>query len=57
MDDGLREQFLKNPSTIALRELARERKMKTLRERALELAAKGRTTIDEVLRETQTDSH
>jgi type IV pilus assembly protein PilB len=57
MDDGLREQFLKNPSTIALRELARERKMKTLRERALELAATGRTTIDEVLRETQTDSH
>lgn len=57
MDEGLREQFLKNPSTIALRELARERKMKTLRERALELAATGRTTIDEVLRETQTDSH
>jgi type IV pilus assembly protein PilB len=57
MDDALREQFLQNPSTIALRELARERKMKTLRERALELAAVGRTTIDEVLRETQTDRY
>ncbi|MCH2100628.1 MAG: Flp pilus assembly complex ATPase component TadA [Planctomycetes bacterium] len=57
MDDELRDQFLQNPSTIALRELARERKMKTLRERALELAATGRTTLDEVLRETQTESY
>lgn len=57
MDEALREQFLGNPSTIALRELARERKMKTLRERALELAASGQTTLDEVLRETQTDNY
>ena len=55
MDDALREQFLRNPSTIALRELARERKMMTLRERAIELALSGKTTLDEVLRETQVD--
>jgi type IV pilus assembly protein PilB len=55
MDDALREQFLRNPSTIALRELARERKMMTLRERAIELALTGKTTLDEVLRETQVD--
>ncbi len=55
MDDALREQFLRNPSTIALRELARERKMMTLRERAIELALTGQTTLDEVLRETQVD--
>ncbi|MBC8404326.1 MAG: Flp pilus assembly complex ATPase component TadA [Planctomycetes bacterium] len=56
MDDALREQFLRNPSTIALRELARERKMMTLRERAIELALNGKTTLDEVLRETQVDN-
>lgn len=55
MDDALREQFLRNPSTIALRELARERKMMTLRERAIQLALSGKTTLDEVLRETQVD--
>ncbi len=52
MDEVLRDQFLRNPSTIALRQLARERNMKTLRQRALALAAVGRTTLDEVLRET-----
>jgi type IV pilus assembly protein PilB len=56
MDDTLRGQFLENPSTIALRALARERKMKTLRERALELASSGQTTLDEVVRETQVDN-
>jgi type IV pilus assembly protein PilB len=56
LDDALREQFLRNPSTIVLRELARERKMKTLRERAIELALSGKTTLDEVLRETQVDN-
>lgn len=55
LDENLKEQFLHNPSTLALRELARERKMKTLHERAMELAAAGKTTLDEVIRETQKD--
>jgi type IV pilus assembly protein PilB len=56
MDDTLRGQFLENPSTIALRGLARERKMRTLRERAIELALSGQTTLEEVVRETQVDN-
>ena len=55
MDSALKEQFLENPSTLLLRELARERKMKTLRERGIELAREGRTTLEEVLRGTQGD--
>ena len=52
MDDVIRDQFLQDPSTVALRRLARQRKMRTLRERGLELVAAGRSTLDEVLRET-----
>lgn len=52
MDDAIRDQFLQDPSTVALRRLARERKMRSLRDRGVELAAAGRTTLDEVLRET-----
>jgi type II secretory ATPase GspE/PulE/Tfp pilus assembly ATPase PilB-like protein len=55
MDPALKEQFLENPSTLLLRELARKRKMKTLRERGIELAREGRTTLEEVLRGTQGD--
>jgi type IV pilus assembly protein PilB len=55
MDAALKEQFLENPSTLLLRELARKRKMKTLRERGIELAREGRTTLEEVLRGTQGD--
>jgi len=55
MDPALKEQFLGNPSTLLLRELARKRKMKTLRERGIELAHEGRTTLEEVLRGTQGD--
>ena len=55
MDDAIREHFLQDPSTLALRELARERQMRTLRARGLALAAEGRTTLDEVLRETQAE--
>ncbi len=53
MDEALKEQFLRNPSTLALRDLARERKMRTLRERGLALARAGRTTLEEVVRNTQ----
>ncbi|MFQ5750045.1 MAG: GspE/PulE family protein [Planctomycetota bacterium] len=52
MDEDIREQFLHDPSTIALRKAARQRRMVTLRERGLELARQGGTTLEEVLRET-----
>jgi len=55
LDEHLKEQFLQNPSTLVLRDLARKRKMKTLHERAMELASAGKTTLDEVIRETQKD--
>ncbi len=55
MDDALREQFLQDPSTVALRAMARERHVESLRERGLELARSGRTTLEEVLRETQAE--
>ena len=35
MDPALKEQFLKNPSTLMLREQARKRNMRTLRERGI----------------------
>ncbi len=55
LDADLKEQFLRNPSTLALRDLARQRKMRTLRERGLALARAGRTTLAEVVRGTQAD--
>jgi type IV pilus assembly protein PilB len=55
LDDALKERFLQNPSTLVLREEARKRKMRTLRERGLELAQAGQTTLDEVLHGTQGD--
>jgi len=53
MDAGMKEEFLKNPSTLVLREEARKRKMRTLRERGLTLAREGKTTLEEVLHGTQ----
>ena len=55
MDDSLRDHFVQNPSTLALRDLARKRKMRTLRERGLQLARCGRTTLEEVVRNTQAE--
>ena len=55
MDESLREQFLKDPSTIALRKAAAKRKMRTLRERGIQLAQDGITTLDEVVRATQSE--
>jgi type IV pilus assembly protein PilB len=55
LDADLKEQFLRNPSTLALRELARKRKMRTLRERGLELARAGGTTLEEIVRGTHSD--
>jgi type IV pilus assembly protein PilB len=55
LDAELKEQFLRNPSTLALRDLARQRKMRTLRERGLALARTGRTSLSEVVRGTHAE--
>ncbi len=55
MDDELRELIMKQVSTNILRAEARKRGMKTLRESGLDAIFDGRTTIDEVVRETITE--
>ncbi|MDP7070448.1 MAG: ATPase, T2SS/T4P/T4SS family [Phycisphaerales bacterium] len=52
MDDALRELIMKQASTALLRTECRKRGMRTLRESGLLSIFDGRTTIDEVLRET-----
>ncbi|MDP6890729.1 MAG: ATPase, T2SS/T4P/T4SS family [Phycisphaerales bacterium] len=52
MDDGLREMIMTQASTALLRTEARRRGMRTLRESGMLSIYDGRTTIDEVLRET-----
>ncbi|HBS29399.1 MAG TPA: pilus assembly protein PilB [Phycisphaerales bacterium] len=55
MDDGLRDLIMKEASVAVLREEARRRGMKTLRESGLAAIYEGLTTIDEVVRETFSD--
>ena len=52
LDDDLRDLISARASTKEIREKAKENGMKTLRERALEKALKGETTLEEVLRVT-----
>jgi type IV pilus assembly protein PilB len=52
MDDGLRDLVMNSASTAVLREEARKRGMRTLRESGLAAIYDGMTTIDEVVRET-----
>ena len=52
MDDAIREMIMQQASTALLRTEARRRGMRTLRESGLLSIYDGRTTIDEVLRET-----
>ena len=52
MDDTMRELVMKQASTAHLKQEARKRGMRTLRESGLLSIYDGRTTIDEVLRET-----
>jgi type IV pilus assembly protein PilB len=52
MDDDMRELVMKEASTNVLREHARRRGMRTLRESGLLAIYEGQTTIDEVVRET-----
>ena len=52
MDDGMRDLVMKQASTAILRDEARKRGMRSLRESGLMAIYDGSTTIDEVVRET-----
>jgi type IV pilus assembly protein PilB len=53
MDDGLRDMVTRNPNVAELRKLCRERGLITLRMDGMDKATKGLTTIDEILRVTE----
>ncbi len=53
LDDELRSLIQEGASSEALRQMAIGRGMRTLREAGLDMVAAGRTTVEEVLRETQ----
>jgi type IV pilus assembly protein PilB len=52
MDDDMRELVMKEASTSVLRDHARRRGMRSLRESGMLSIYDGLTTIDEVVRET-----
>jgi len=52
MDVGLRSLIAERASPAVLREAARERGLRTLRDAALELVATGQTTLEEANRVT-----
>jgi type IV pilus assembly protein PilB len=54
MDDGLRDQVTANPDVTQLRKLCRERGLVTLRQDGLRKVMLGLTTVDEILRVTET---
>lgn len=53
MDDGLRDVITRNPDVTQLRKLCRERGLTSLREDGIAKAEQGLTTVDEVLRVTE----
>ena len=53
MDDSLRDMVTRNPDVIQLRKMCRERGLVTLREDGFHKVSKGQTTIDEILRVTE----
>ena len=55
MDDGLRDLVMRQASTAVLREESKRRGMRPLRDSGLAAIYDGRTTIDEVVRETIAD--
>ena len=55
MDDVLRDMVTSNPDVIALRRKCREKGLVTLRDDGFAKAAKGSTTVDEILRVTEKD--
>jgi len=52
MNDDLRDMIMRNASTDELRDAARSVGMVTLRDAGMDAAAEGRTTLEEVVRET-----
>jgi len=52
LDDELRDQIMKHASSNILRQTARERGMRTLRESGLLAIYDGVTSIEEVVKET-----
>ena len=54
-DDDLRDLIIKHASTQVLRNEARKRGMRTLRQAGLMTIYDGTTTIEEVVRETLTE--
>jgi type IV pilus assembly protein PilB len=53
MDDGLRDLVTRNPNVTELRKLCRERGLITLRQDGFDKVTKGLTTIDEIIRVTE----
>ena len=53
MDDSLRDMVTRNPDVTHLRKLCRERGLVTLRSDGFQKVMKGLTTVDEVLRVTE----
>ena len=53
MDDSLRDLVTRNPDVTQLRKLCRERGLVSLREDGFLKVMKGLTTVDEILRVTE----
>jgi type IV pilus assembly protein PilB len=53
MDDSIRDMVTRNPDVVQLRKACRERGLVTLREDGFEKVSKGMTTVDEILRVTE----
>jgi type II secretory ATPase GspE/PulE/Tfp pilus assembly ATPase PilB-like protein len=53
MDDNLRDTVTRNPDVTHLRKLCRERGLVTLREDGFAKVMQGLTTVDEILRVTE----
>ncbi len=53
MDDNLRDLVTRNPDVTQLRKLCRERGLVTLREDGFAKVMQGLTTVDEILRVTE----
>ena len=55
MDDDLRAMIMDNVATDVLREAARKKGMRLLRDMGIEFALDGTTTAEEIVRETVVD--
>jgi type IV pilus assembly protein PilB len=53
MDDALRDQVTRNPDVTQFRRLCREKGLVSLRQDGFDKVARGQTTVDEVLRVTE----